>query len=164
MKITVIICSCFLMTAQMYALVASEVQAGEGPQRSTSSEGAFVAFKELKDGDVVPLSVKVQFRISGMGIAPAGSNIENTGHHHLLVDLDELPDFSSPLPANDHIRHFGKGQNETTLELSPGEHSLQLLFADHLHVPHDPPLISDKIIITASPNAIAKSDGEQDKE
>jgi hypothetical protein len=152
------------LTAQANVLVASDEQAGEGPQRSASSEGAFVAFKELKDGDVVPLSFKVHFRISGMGLAPAGSNIENTGHHHLLIDLEELPDLSGPLPANDNIRHFGKAQNETTLELSPGKHSLQLLFADYLHVPHDPPLISDRIIITVSPDAIAKSDGEQDEE
>ena len=83
-----------------------------------------------------------------MGVAPAGNPIPNTGHHHLLIDLAELPDLAKPLAANDNIVHFGAGQTETELSLAPGEHTLQLLLADFSHVPHNPPVISEKITIT----------------
>jgi hypothetical protein len=136
----------------------------EGPARSPSATDASVSFKNLKDGDVLPLTFVAEFRVSGMGVVPAGSNIDNTGHHHLLIDLDELPDMERPLPASANIRHFGKAQNDATLELSVGEHTLQLLFADYLHIPHDPPVLSDKITITVSPDAPPQSNGEEDKE
>ena len=83
-----------------------------------------------------------------MGVAPAGVANPRTGHHHLLINLDELPDMDKPIPADENHRHFGGGQTETTIELEPGEHTLQLLLADHLHRPHDPPVISKKITIT----------------
>ena len=130
-----------------------EVVSADGSLRSPSTEGATVSFAMPQDGDVVPLTFEVKFLISGMGIAPAGSRIDNTGHHHLLIDLDELPDMNRPLPATDKIRHFGKGQTETELTLPEGEHSLQLLFADYQHAPHDPPVISKKITVTVSANA-----------
>jgi hypothetical protein len=120
---------------------------------SPSPEGAAVSFRNIEDGDTVPLTFVVKFRVSGMGMAPAGTNIENTGHHHLLIDLDTLPELDRPLPANDHIRHFGKGQTESELTLAPGQHTLQLLFADYLHTPHEPPVISEPITITVSPDA-----------
>ena len=83
-----------------------------------------------------------------MGVAPAGTVRENTGHHHLLIDLDTPPPMDQPLPANDHIRHFGGGQTETELSLPPGTHTLQLLLGDQSHVPHNPPVLSDKITVT----------------
>jgi hypothetical protein len=95
-----------------------------------------------------------------MGIAPAGSKIDNTGHHHLLIDVTEMPDMNLPLPVTDHIRHFGKGQTETELTLPEGEHSLQLLFADYSHIPHDPVVMSDKITITVSVNAHPPNEDE----
>jgi len=85
-----------------------------------------------------------------MGIAPAGIKIENTGHHHLLIDTDAPADMSQPLPASDKVVHFGKGQTETTLTLPPGKHTLQLLLADQNHIPHNPPVISKKITITVT--------------
>jgi hypothetical protein len=94
----------------------------------------------------------VQFGLKGMGVAPAGMKFENTGHHHLLIDTDPRADQSTPLPATDKIVHFGKGQTETTLNLSPGKHTLQLLLADYQHIPHSPPVISKKkITITVKP-------------
>ena len=83
-----------------------------------------------------------------MGVAPAGQAVPNTGHHHMLVDLDELPTLELPLPKNNNVIHFGGGQTETTLELAPGKHTLQLLLGDHAHIPHQPPVISDKITVT----------------
>jgi hypothetical protein len=83
-----------------------------------------------------------------MGVAPAGVTSPNTGHHHLLIDVAELPADNLPLPTTDQIRHFGLGQTETSLELPPGQHTLQLVLGDALHIPHDPPVRSDKITIT----------------
>jgi hypothetical protein len=73
--------------------------------------------------------------------------MEKTGHHHLIIDAP-LPAMDDPIPADDNHKHFGGGQTETTIELPPGEHTLQLLLGDLNHVPHDPPVISDRITIT----------------
>lgn len=115
---------------------------------SKAPEGAKVYFIEPADGATVPSIFTVKFGLSGMGVAPAGVEKENTGHHHILINMAELPDMSQPLPANDHVKHFGGGQTETTLTLEPGEHTLQLLLGNHLHVPHDKPVLSEKITIT----------------
>jgi hypothetical protein len=151
-------CFCLFILALSPGLFAGEDQPGQASARSPSAEGAMVAFANMKDGDVVPPVFNVSFQISGMGIAPAGTNIDNTGHHHLLVDLDEMPDFNQPLPANDQVRHFGKGQSETQLTLPEGKHTLQLLLADYRHVPHDPPVMSGVITITVSAAAPAQTD------
>jgi hypothetical protein len=83
-----------------------------------------------------------------MGVAPAGTEVANTGHHHLLVDVDELPAIDRPIPADEHHRHFGGGQTEVELELEPGKHTLQLFLGDRFHVPHEPPVVSERITIT----------------
>ena len=117
--------------------------------RSQAPAGAEVYFIAPRDGQTVHGSVTVKFGLKGMGVAPAGVKFDNTGHHHLLVDTDlsEIK-LDAPLPATDKILHFGKGQTETTLTLPPGKHTLELLFADYLHIPFDPPLHSKKITIT----------------
>ncbi len=114
---------------------------------SRSPEGADVYFISPVDGQTVGQTFKVKFGLSGMGVAPAGTNKENTGHHHLLIDTDSLPDMSKPLPATAKIKHFGGGQTETELKLSPGKHSLQLLLGNYAHVPHKKPVMSEKITI-----------------
>ena len=115
---------------------------------SPAPDDAQVYIISPAEGDTLPETFKVKFGLSGMGIAPAGSDKQNTGHHHLLVDLPELPDLTASLPATEHIRHFGGGQTETTLTLSPGKHRLQLLLGNHAHVPHERPIISDPITVT----------------
>ena len=117
-------------------------------ERTPSPPGAEVYIISPKNGATVSNPVRVQFGLKGMGIAPAGIKVDNTGHHHLLIDTDPPADLSAPLPATDRIVHFGKGQTETTLTLPPGKHTLQLLLADMNHVPHQPPVISRKITIT----------------
>ena len=117
-------------------------------ERTPSAAGAEVYIISPKDGAIVHNPVQVQFGLKGMGVAPAGVKFDNTGHHHLLIDTDPPSDLSTPLPATDKIVHFGKGQTETTLNLAPGKHTLQLLFADANHIPHSPPVISQKITIT----------------
>ena len=117
-------------------------------ERTPSAPGAEVYIISPKDGAVVHNPVLVQFGLKGMGIAPAGIKYDNSGHHHLLIDTDPPADQSAPLPATEKIVHVGKGQTETTLTLSPGKHTLQLLLADLNHIPHSPPLLSKKITIT----------------
>ncbi len=116
--------------------------------KTKAADGAVVYFQSPKDGETVSSPVLVRFGLKGIGVAPAGVNHPNTGHHHLLIDVDELPDFSGALPATDNIRHFGAGQTETELTLPPGKHTLQLVLGDYLHIPHDKPTFSEKITIT----------------
>ena len=116
--------------------------------RSSSPDNAAVFILEPGDGNIVSSPVTIKFGISNMQIAPAGTDQDNSGHHHILLDLAELPDMSQPIPANDNIIHFGKGQTETTIELPPGTHSLQLLLGNYLHIPHQQAVLSKKINIT----------------
>ncbi|MBT5927046.1 MAG: DUF4399 domain-containing protein [Verrucomicrobia bacterium] len=115
--------------------------------KTKAPEGARSYIISPADGEVVGTTIKVQFGLSGMGIAPAGVKLENTGHHHLLLDVEKAPDFNIPLPATEKVIHFGKGQTETVIKLKPGKHTLQLVLGDYLHIPHDKPVISKKITI-----------------
>jgi hypothetical protein len=117
------------------------------PPRKPAPEGARLYFISPTDGETVKSPVTVRFGLSGMGVAPAGVDQPETGHHHLIVDA-ELPPLDRPLPADANHIHFGKGQTETTLELPPGRHTLQLLLGDHTHTPHDPPVVSERIAVT----------------
>jgi hypothetical protein len=118
-------------------------------ERTPSPPGAEVYIISPKDGARVKSPVLVQFGLDKvMGVAPAGVKFENTGHHHLLIDTDAPANMGAPLPATDNIKHFGKGQTETSLTLTPGKHTLQLVLGDQNHVPHDPPVISKKVTIT----------------
>lgn len=110
---------------------------------------ARIYFIEPANGAVVHGTVMVKFGLSGMGSAPAGVDQPNTGHRHLLIDTDAPKGaaLNQPLPMNAHVRHLGGGQTETALDLPPGKHSLQLIMVDAMHVPHDPPLESEKIEI-----------------
>ncbi len=116
-------------------------------KRTPSPAGAEVYFIAPADGATVTSPVTVKFGLKGMGVAPAGIAFDGAGHHHLIVDAD-LPALDKPIPADANHVHFGKGQTETTLELKPGKHTLQLLLGDQLHVPHDPAVVSKKITIT----------------
>lgn len=115
---------------------------------SAAPENANAYIIEPADGAVVSPTFKVVFGLSHMGVAPAGIEKKHTGHHHLLIDLKELPDLTKSLPANDQIKHFGGGQTEAMITLPPGKHTLQLLLGNHLHVPHDMPVLSEKITVT----------------
>lgn len=127
---------------------ASELDDALDESKDPAHCPAQVSFLELRDGDVVPTTFNVQFVITGMEVAPAGVNKVNTGHHHVLIDLDQLPPLDQPLPKTDQIVHFGGGETSTELTLEPGEHTLQLLLGDYMHVPHNPPAMSPRITIT----------------
>ena len=127
-------------------LAVTPAAAGETP----SAAGSQVYFINLKDGDTVSSPVHIQFGLSGMGIAPAGiDEYEDTGHHHLIINESiEGAELAEPIPDDDRHRHFGLGQTEATIELAPGTHTLQLVLADWSHIPHDPPVMSERITIT----------------
>jgi hypothetical protein len=121
--------------------------AGTVSARTPAPKEAEVYIISPADGDTVTSPVTIRFGLKGMGVAPAGINKPNTGHHHLIIDAGP-PALDAPIPANDNYKHFGGGQTETTIELAPGKHTLQLIMGDLMHVPHDPPVMSRKITIT----------------
>jgi hypothetical protein len=135
------------MLALLLALGTTLAMADQMP----APAGAEVYIISPKDGAHVKSPVTVVFGLKNAGIAPAGIKFDNTGHHHLLVDTDMPADLTAPLPMNEHVRHFGKGQTETSLELPAGKHTLQLVFADLAHVPFTPNVASKKITITVQP-------------
>ena len=106
-----------------------------------------VYFINLEDGDRVESPFLIQFGLSGMGIAPAGTDRSNTGHHHLLINVDDI-DLSKPIPSSSNHIHFGGGQTESLVDLMPGNYSMQLVLGDMTHTPHNPPIISQRINIT----------------
>jgi len=136
----------------IFCLLAQLAIAG-GP--TASNPDARVYFVNLSDGDLVKSPVTIVFGLSGMGVAPAGTEKENTGHHHLLIDRppfgqgeDGADELVNGLPSDENHMHFGGGQTEVTLDLAPGTHTLQLVLGDAGHVPHSPPVVSEVITIT----------------
>lgn len=125
--------------------------AAPGFAASVAPEGAKVYIISPANGATVTSPVTVLFGLSNMGVAPAGVEHANTGHHHLLIDVDTLPPLDQPVPNDNQHRHFGGGQTETRLELPPGKHTLQLILGDQHHLPHTPPVVSEKITITVAP-------------
>ena len=132
-------------------MVSGAAMAGETP----SASDARVYVVNLEDGDRVSSPVTIVMGLSGMGIAPAGIEMENTGHHHLYLNRppfgegeDGADEAIYNIPADENHIHFGGGQTETILDLPPGQHTLQLVLGDMNHIPHDPPVVSDVITIT----------------
>lgn len=133
-------------TAPMKVTVSTPKLAA-GYEKVAAAPGSKLYFINLKNGDSVASPVTIQFGLSGMGVAPAGIEKAGTGHHHLLIDVDSI-DINAPIPNSDQLRHFGLGQTEVTLPMTPGKHTLQLLLADQNHIPHHPPVISERITIS----------------
>ena len=134
------------MMAGALILALSPALAGETP----APPGAKVYFIGLEDGQTVSSPVTIRFGLSGMGVAPAGVDDKpNTGHHHLIIDERiEGEELNEPIPADEQHVHFGGGQTEATIELPAGTHTLQLVLADWSHIPHDPPVMSERITVT----------------
>ena len=149
-----------VITGTVVLLMTSAVLAG-----TTRPKNAHLYIISPQDGEAVSGAVTVRFGLRGMGIAPATVRKPRTGHHHLLIDVTKPIDFSKPVAMDDAHQHFGGGQTETTLTLPPGNHRLQLLFADHKHIPHEPPLFSEAITITVvnPPKAKVRSDAMAQK-
>jgi Domain of unknown function (DUF4399) len=137
------------MELYLASLVFSTLVCGStlaGPTHSTG--GAEVYFVDLKDGATIPTKVVIRFGLRGMGIAPAGEDRENTGHHHLLIDA-ELPSTDQPIPNDANHLAFDAGETEAEITLAPGTHTLQLLLGDKDHIPHNPPVMSLRVRVVA---------------
>ncbi|MDV6316308.1 DUF4399 domain-containing protein [Idiomarina sp. HP20-50] len=125
--------------------VLATAQAAEA-ERTEATQDAQAYIISPQDGEVVGQTFKVKFGLTGMGVAPAGVDVKHTGHHHLLIDKDELPAMNQPMGGD--VIHFGGGQTETTVTLEPGKHTLQLILGDKSHIPHNPAVVSKKITVT----------------
>ena len=110
-------------------------------------KGAEVSIVSPADGATVPKTVVVKFAVENIALAPAGDVTKNTGHHHLLIDVDELPAAGAPIPNDANHLHFGKAQTQAEVTLTPGKHTLQLELGDSGHMPFDPPIVSEKITV-----------------
>ncbi len=133
------------LIVMVFCLLPYGINAGQN-QSTPSPKGAQTYIVYPADGSTVSSPVTVVFGLRNMGVAPAGTAMENTGHHHLLVDMKQMPDLNKPLGSE--VKHFGGGQTEVELTLKPGKHTLQLVLGDQNHVPHNPPVISQKITFT----------------
>ena len=135
-----------IATAAIAAVTATAALAGGPTPAPADAKGYFI---NLTDGATVSSPVNIKFGLSGMGIAPAGIEKENTGHHHLIINEKiEGEELESGIPSDESHVHFGKGQTEATLDLPAGTHTLQLVLGDHGHVPHADPVMSERITIT----------------
>jgi hypothetical protein len=145
-----------LASLSFVAVAASGGASAQQPAKggpTPAPEGAEVHFVGLKDGDKLPPKATIRFGLRGMGVAPAGLDRANSGHHHLLIDTD-LPPLDQPIPNDFNHLHFGAGQTEGEITLKPGTHTLQLLFADKDHIPHTPPVMSPRIrVVVADPES-----------
>ena len=124
------------------------VNSAGGLSKSLSNPDAEVFIISPLNKEIVSSPVEIIFGITNMTVAPAGIKKELSGHHHLVIDTDVLPNLSRPIPSNEKYLHFGNGQTRTLIDLKSGTHTLQLIFGDYVHIPHDKPLISKKITIT----------------
>lgn len=136
-----------LIGSVMAAFAAVAFAAAPGLPVHKAPADARVYIVSPADGASVGRDVTVRFGLAGMGVAPAGVEKEHTGHHHLLIDVATLPAAGQPIPSDAHHKHFGGGQTETVLHLSPGTHTLQLELGDANHAPFDPPIVSKRITI-----------------
>ncbi len=138
----------FLNTRTAIMLAATSLLSMPVHAEPAHQHDAGVYIISPSNGAVVSSPVTVVFGLKGMGVAPAGVDKPGTGHHHLLVNAQSLPVMDQAIPSDEHHRHFGKGQTETTVELAPGTHTLQLVFGDKDHVPVGEHMVSDAITIT----------------
>jgi hypothetical protein len=153
-SVAVIATALFLVSAcgpqESDPVAVEEPAAAEQPAampRTISTSGATVFFITPADGDTVSSPISIEFGVRGMDVVAAGVDQAHSGHHHLLVDTD-LPEMALPIPADANHIHFGDGSTSTELTLAPGQHTLRLLLGDHLHIPHDPPVMSEPITVT----------------
>ena len=96
-------------------------------------KNAKVFFVNLQNGQQITSPVYVKMGVEGMKVVPSGQVVDGTGHHHILVDRGDFIPQKTMVPADSAHIHFGGGQTETYLNLSPGKHKLALQFADGIH-------------------------------
>jgi hypothetical protein len=134
-------------SAQQHGHAVQPAPPAAAGQRTPAPPDAYVYIGWPNDGQTLSAGrIKIWFGARNIGVAPAGVNFRHAGHHHLLINVP-LPPLDEPIPnTNNHV-HFGAGQTEAFIDLTPGTYTLQLLMGDADHVPHNPPVTSKKITI-----------------
>ena len=117
-------------------------------QGKPAAKDALLYFIWPQNGATMKGGFWCRFGLRGMGVTHAGDDFQNSGHHHLLIDVNEPLDANEPIPQDKNHVHFGAGQTEARVELPPGKHTLQLVLGDAKHYPFSPPLVSEKITVT----------------
>ncbi len=131
------------------------------PNTLPSAKGASISIASPTKGSVVPASFELVFQSRRMTIMPAGIAHTESGHYHLVIDEDAQAISGVPLKHTNEIA-FEKGERSGNITLTPGQHSLQLILVDHLHRPHSPPVVSDKISVTVvAPILVPQSDSKK---
>lgn len=141
----------FMSSAALASLLLGAsmlASAADSGARTPAPKGAEVFIVSPEDGATVDQTFKVKFGVKDIALAPAGDLTKNTGHHHLLIDVDKLPADTAPIPLDANHMHFGKAQTEAEIKLTPGKHTLQLELGDKNHMPFNPPIVSKKITVT----------------
>lgn len=139
-----VLCGGFVLAAQSAAAQSAQVTL---LVRQKAPPGASVSIVSPRDGATVGQDVVVRFGVKGIKLAPSTDTEAGSGHHHLLIDAQELPPAGAPIPADATHKHYGKAQTQDTIHLEPGTHTLQLDFGDAKHMQFDPPIVSKKITI-----------------
>ena len=146
--------ACMILSGavQLAVIAASDAALAQAGGPTASAPGAAVYFVDIKEGSTLPTKPTVHFGLRNMGVAPAGLARENSGHHHLIIDAS-TPALDKPIPNDFNHLHFGAGQTEAEITLRPGQHTLQLLMGDKDHVPHTPPVMSQRIRVRVAGDA-----------
>src|SRR5918996_2893474 len=142
-----------MLAVTLLAVAASHTASAQtkgGP--TPAPQGAGVYFVEIKDGATLPTRPTIHFGLRNMGVAPAGLDRDNAGHHHLIIDVP-TPPLDRPIPNDFNNLHFGAGQTEAEVSLTPGKHTLQLILGDKDHIPHNPPVMSERITVNVVESA-----------
>jgi hypothetical protein len=138
MKITRLIVLSAALTSLSFAAHA---------QGKPAPKDALLYFVWPQDGATIKGAFWCRFGLRNMGVTHAGDNFQNSGHHHLLIDVADPIDTKEPIPQDKSHLHFGAGQTEARIELPPGKHTLQLVLGDGGHYPFSPPVVSNKITV-----------------
>lgn len=146
--------SCLLLATLL--VVAAAPLAAQGarsaaPATAPAAPTPEIYFRAPADGATVPTTFPVAFGLRNYGVAPATVNLANTGHFHILINVD-APPVGQLIPADSLHRHYGAGQIETTLTLAPGTYTLRVVLGDFEHKVISPALVSRPIrIVVAAP-------------
>ncbi|CCD86238.1 conserved protein of unknown function [Bradyrhizobium sp. ORS 285] len=142
---------CLILTLSL-ALAPSLLSA----KGTKAAKDARVYFISPADGETVSGPFICRFGLRNMGVTHAGDDFAGSGHHHLLIDVDETMQAGEAIPRDKKHIHYAAGETEARIELPPGKHTLQLVLGDTKHLNFDPPVVSEKIMIT-----VGKSSGEE---
>lgn len=125
--------------------------AGSQPMKAPAALG--VHFVWPHEGSTVFTEFDTAFGLTGMTLTPAGQavNDKTKGHHHIIVDAGPIPEGKIVPKDATHI-HFGGGQAQAKLTLTPGAHTLTMQLADGAHMSYGPKLAKTiKINVVAKP-------------